>query len=79
MQDLKELNETISAIKQEILDSAGTLTSSIGVYEFKKNFLDSKKGKISQLMKEMRNIPNEHKAEFGKTVNAAKNGALDFF
>ena len=79
MQDLKELNETISAIKQEILDSAGTLTSSRGVYEFKKNFLDSKKGKISQLMKEMRNIPNDHKAEFGKTVNAAKNCALDFF
>lgn len=79
MQDLNELNAKIAEIKQEILDSADTLTSSKGVYEFKKNFLDNKKGKISALMKEMRNIPNESKAEFGKTVNAAKDWAVNFF
>lgn len=37
MQDLKELNEKIAAIKQEILDNAGDLKSSRGVYEFKKD------------------------------------------
>ncbi|MDO4621975.1 MAG: phenylalanine--tRNA ligase subunit alpha [Eubacteriales bacterium] len=79
MQDLRELNEAIAAIKQEILDHAGELESSRGVYEFKKGFLDSKKGKLSQLMKEMRNIPNESKAEFGKNVNAAKEWAVNFF
>ena len=79
MQDLKELNESIAAIKQEILNNAGALQNSKGLYEFKKDFLDSKKGKLSQLMKEMRNIPNESKAEFGKTVNAAKDWALNYF
>lgn len=79
MQDLRELNEKIAEIKQEIQASADQLTSSKSVYEFKKNFLDSKKGKLSALMKEMRNIPNEHKAEFGKSVNAAKEWATDFF
>lgn len=79
MQDLRELNEKIAEIKQEIQASADQLTSSKSVYEFKKNFLDSKKGKLSALMKEMRNIPNEHKAEFGKNVNAAKEWATEFF
>ena len=79
MQDLKELNQAIEAIKQEIHDKAGGIDTSRGVYEFKKTILDSKKGKLSQLMKEMRNIPNESKAEFGKTVNAAKDWATGFF
>ena len=79
MQDLKELNDAIVEIKREIEENAQKLSSSKGVYEFKKLFLDSKQGKLSQLMKEMRNIPNESKAEFGKTVNAAKEWATGFF
>ena len=79
MQDLKELNEQIELIKQEIVANATSLDSSRSVYEFKKNYLDNKKGKLSALMKEMRNIPNEFKAEFGKTVNAAKEWALSYF
>ena len=51
------LSEKLSAIKQEILDGMESLDSSKAVYEFKKTFLDSKNGKIGQLMKEMKNIP----------------------
>jgi phenylalanyl-tRNA synthetase alpha chain len=79
MQDLKELNEQIAAIKEEILQNSSSLLTSRSVYEFKKAFLDNKQGKIGQLMKEMRNVPNESKAEFGKTVNAAKEWALNYF
>ena len=42
MQDLKELNEVIAGIKDEICKGAETLTTSRGVYEFKKTFLDNK-------------------------------------
>mgnify|MGYP003294102451 CR=1 FL=1 len=47
------LSEKLSAIKQEILDGMESLDSSKAVYEFKKTFLDSKTGKIGQLMKGM--------------------------
>ena len=54
MQDLKELNEVIAAIKEEIRQGADALTTSRSVYEFKKTFLDNKQGRIGLLMKEMR-------------------------
>ena len=79
MQDLNELNARIAEIKEEIQAGAQELKNSRHVYEFKKNFLDSKQGKLSALMKEMRNIPKENKQEFGKTVNAAKEWALTYF
>ena len=61
MQDLKELNEVIAAIKEEIRQGADALTTSRSVYEFKKTFLDNKQGRIGLLMKEMRNVANSHK------------------
>ncbi len=79
MQDLKELHATIKKIKEEIEAGAKELKNSKQVYEFKKGFLDSKQGKIGALMKEMRNVPKELKAEFGKTVNEAKDNATKFF
>ena len=72
MQDLKELSEIIAKIKQEIEAGVDTLADSKAVYEFKKTFLDSKAGKIGQLMKEMKNIPPESRAGFGKGVNELK-------
>ena len=75
MQDLKELNEVITAIKEEIRQGADALTTSKSVYEFKKTFLDNKQGRIGLLMKEMRNVANDQKAEFGKTINGAKEWA----
>ena len=79
MQDLKELNEVITAIKEEIRQGADALTTSKSVYEFKKTFLDNKQGRIGLLMKEMRNVANDQKAEFGKTINGAKEWANNFF
>ena len=79
MQDLKELNEVITAIKEEIRQGADALTTSTSVYEFKKTFLDNKQGRIGLLMKEMRNVANDQKAEFGKTINGAKEWANNFF
>ena len=79
MQDLKELNEVITAIKEEIRQGADALTTSKSVYEFKKTFLDHKQGRIGLLMKEMRNVANDQKAEFGKTINGAKEWANNFF
>ena len=49
MQDLKELNEVITAIKEEIRQGADALTTSRSVYEFKKTFLDNKQGRIGLL------------------------------
>ena len=46
MQDLKELNEVITAIKEEIRQGADALTTSKSVYEFKKTFLDNKQGRM---------------------------------
>lgn len=80
MQDLNELSAVIAQIKQEITDGFEKLESSKAVYEFKKLFMDSKNGKIGALMKEMKNIPNESKAAFGKGVNDLKtwaNGKFD--
>ena len=51
MQELNGLTEKLDAIKQEILSGMESLDSSKAVYEFRKSFLDSKNGKISQLMK----------------------------
>ena len=79
MQDLNELKVSINAIKDEITGGVKELGSSKALYEFKKTFLDSKAGKISALMKEMKNIPNELKAEFGKNVNELKTWAGEKF
>lgn len=72
------MNANLEAIKQEIIAGSETLASSKEVYEFKKKFLDGKTGKIGLLMKEMKNIPNEEKAAYGKGVNELKEWALEF-
>ena len=73
------MNERFGEIKQEILDGIGDLASSKSVYEFKKLFLDSKAGKIGLLMKEMKNIAPEERANFGKGVNELKEWAQQKF
>ena len=72
------MNANLEAIKQEIISGAEELTSSKEVYEFKKKFLDGKNGKIGMLMKEMKNIPPEERAAYGKGVNELKEWALGF-
>lgn len=73
------MNERLEIIRQEIADGVEQLTSSKAAYEFKKLFMDSKTGKIGQLMKEMKNIATEERAAFGKGVNELKEWALNRF
>jgi len=79
MKDLSELQGQIESIKAEIRQDAMEMKNSKELYELKKRFLDSKQGKLSALMKEMAQVPNELKSQFGKTVNEAKQWSLNFF
>ena len=76
MQELNGLTEKLDAIKQEIVSGMESLDSSKAVYEFRKSFLDSKNGKIGQLMKGMKDIPPQESANYGKSVNELKEWAL---
>ena len=74
------MNEKLTSIKQEILDSIEqSAVSRASAFELRKKYLDSKTGEIGQLMKEMKNIPNEEKAEYGKQVNELKSWATEVF
>ena len=72
------MNPNLEAIKQEIIAGAETLASAKEVYEFRKKFLYGKTGKIGLLMREMKNIPADQKAAYGKGVNELKVWALEF-
>ena len=72
------MNANLEQIKQEILAGADALASSKDVYEFRKQFLDGKTGKIGLLMREMKNIAPEERAAYGKGVNELKEWALEF-
>ena len=74
-----ELTKQIEAIQNEIKEKTESLSSSKLVYEARKSFMDPKAGKISALMKEMKNVPKESKAEYGKAVNELKAWALEKF
>ncbi len=73
------LRQQIEAIREEIKENSKLLESSKHVYEQRKVFLDNKSGKISALMKEMKNIAAEDRAEYGKNVNELKQWALEQF
>ena len=74
------MNEKLTSLKQEILDSIEkNAVSRATAFELRKKYLDSKTGEIGQLMKEMKNIPNEEKAEYGKQVNELKSWATEVF
>ena len=79
MAELSELSEKLSGIRSEIENDLTTITSSKGVYEYKKSVMDAKEGKIGSLMKEMGKIPKEQKADYGKMVNEIKNWAQGKF
>ena len=52
MAELSELSEKLSAIKSQIESDLAGITSSKGIFEYKKSVMDSKEGKIGSLMKE---------------------------
>ncbi len=79
MAELGELREKLSEIRSRIESDLTGISSSKGVYEYRKSVMDAKEGKIGSLMKEMGKIPKELKADYGKMVNEIKNWAQEKF
>ena len=50
------MNANLEQIKQEIMAGSEQLNSAKEVYEFKKQYLDGKTGKIGLLMREMKKM-----------------------
>lgn len=74
------MNDRLESIRQEILDGIEKHAQSrAAAFELRKQFLDSKTGKIGQLMKEMKSIAPEERAGFGKNVNELKEWAQQRF
>lgn len=74
------MSDRLESIRQEILSGIEERANSrAAAFELRKQFLDSKTGKIGQLMKEMRNIAPEERAGFGKNVNELKEWAQQRF
>lgn len=70
-------NNRLEEIRKQFLEEAKERMDSKSIYELRKEFLDRREGKVGALMKEMRNIPKEQKAEYGKSVNELKQWVLD--
>ena len=74
------MSDRLANIRQEILDGIKERANSRAeAFELRKQFLDSKTGKIGQLMKEMKSIAPEERAGFGKSVNELKEWAQQRF
>ncbi len=73
------MQEKLQQIRREIEEGIGSFTSSKALYEFRKFFLDNKEGKISLLMKGMKDVPKEDRPAFGKAINEVKEWALLLF
>lgn len=65
------MKEKMNALKVEIEEKLGSVTSKKEVIDLKNNYL-SKKGPISELSSMMRELSNEEKCEFGKGLNELK-------
>ena len=79
MQEKSVLTGHLSELKQKIENGLEELKSSKELYECKSEYLEGKKSKISGLMKEMKNIAPEERANYGKSVNELKEWALGRF
>ena len=78
MQD-QVLSDKLSSLKEKIEGELKQLKSSKELYEFKNLYLEGKKSKISELMKEMGKPAPEERAGYGKSVNDLKSWAFDRF
>lgn len=73
------LSEKLAALKGKMEEELGALANSRELYEFKNVYLEGKKSRISELMKEMRSLTPEERAGFGKSVNELKEWAFGRF
>lgn len=79
MQETHKLSDNLAALKEKIETGLEGLSNSKELYEFRSSYLEGKKSKISELMKEMRNLAPEERAGYGKSVNELKEWAIDRF
>ena len=73
------MEDKIKEIREEIESKIETFDSSKALYEFRKVYLDNKDGKISLLMKGMRDVPKEDRPAMGKVINEIKVWATERF
>ena len=64
-------NKKIEDVKNQILLDQNNITTLVELNDLKVKYL-GKKGLISELSSEMKNIPNEEKKDFGMAVNSLK-------
>lgn len=76
---MQNLTENLSMLKEKIETELGALKDSKELYAFKNVYLEGKKSKISELMKEMKNLKPEERAGYGKSVNELKEWAIGRF
>ncbi|MBR7057445.1 MAG: phenylalanine--tRNA ligase subunit alpha, partial [Stomatobaculum sp.] len=65
------------AIREQFRNEAKERLDSSAIYELRKKYLDRKGGLVNGLMKEMKSIPAEEKAEYGQGVNQLKDWVLE--
>ncbi len=63
-------------IRDQFMEEAKERKDSKAIYELRKKYLDRKGGLVNALMKEMKSVPKEEKADFGKKVNELKEWVL---
>ncbi len=65
-------NEKIKEVKEKLLEDLKDIKDEIALNDLRVKYL-SKKGLITELNSEIKNIPNEEKKDFGMAVNELKN------
>jgi phenylalanyl-tRNA synthetase alpha chain len=68
---MKNLQESLQNLKNEALGAMKNALNSADLYQVKVNFL-GKQGRLTEIMKEMGQLPKEEKPVFGKIVNEVK-------
>ena len=65
------MNAKVSEIRDLFDSKAAAVDTAEAIEQLRVEFL-GKKGMVSALMSELKNVPNEEKKEFGRVVNVLK-------
>ena len=73
------MKEKLQEIRAEILQNIDTFSDRNSLYEFRKAFLDNKTGRITLLMRGLKDVAKEERPTMGKSINEIKEWALQKF
>ena len=73
------MEEKLAEIRREIEEKIESYKSSRTLYEFRKTMLDNREGRISLLMRGLKDVPKEERPAAGKSINDLKEWALSRF